>query len=185
MSPRKVPTSTSITMPSPCGSWRSITAWASARPIQKIPSSVIASPATEGRGWRRVSRNSSGSAATVASSTFAVGLPYSAAASSPASATKPARRTGWVRSYMRVELVHADPAEHQHAEREHGAALDHDEQRERDRRQRGEDPCGEVGAPGAHRPPKRRRRALNSASDCSSAVRVKSGHSSSRKTSSE
>ena len=57
-------------MPSPWGSRRSITAWAKARPIQKMPSSVTAIPPTLGRRWASVRANSTGREATAASSTW-------------------------------------------------------------------------------------------------------------------
>ncbi len=85
----------------------------------------------------------------------------------------------------RVQLVHAHAPEREQADREHEAALDVDEQCERDGRKRDDRSRAQVRAFAAHRPPKRRRRSENSASDCSSASRVKSGHSSSRNTSSE
>ena len=44
VSPRKVATSTSIIRPSPCGSSRRNTAWASGRPIHAIPKIVAAIP---------------------------------------------------------------------------------------------------------------------------------------------
>ncbi len=68
----------------------------------------------------------------------------------------------------RVELVHADATDDEHARGEDRPALDHEEQRDRDRRQRREHPRGRLralvaplmaaGARRAHRPPKRRRR---------------------------
>ena len=126
-----------------------------------------------------------------------------------------------------VELVQADPPEHDQPDREDEAPFDHQEQGHRDRRDRGEHPGAEirpplppttgpplpapappsgsglplpaVSRPGRssrgsgsgghqrrpHRPPNRRCRSAYSASDSSSASRVKSGHSSSRNTSSE
>ena len=110
------------------------------------------------------------------------------------------------------QLVHAHSPEHEQPHREHGSPLDDEEQRHRDRRHRGDQPRAQVralagGGPataaragaapagptgaraGSHRPayrlPKRRRRREYSASDCSRASREKSGHSSSRNTSSE
>ena len=46
----------------------------------------------------------------------------------------------------RVQLVHADDAEHEQADREDQAPFDHEEQRERDRPRRGEQPPVQIGA---------------------------------------
>src|ERR1700722_14073296 len=64
-----------------------------------MPSSVTAIPPTLGRGCSSVNPNTSGSAMTSASRTWNWS-PYSAAAVSPATAMKPARRTGCARPNM-------------------------------------------------------------------------------------
>ena len=67
VSVRKVPTSTSMTSAPPCtGSSRNSTAWVKGRPIQAIPSTVIAiERVTPSRGPRtRANANMSGNVAT-------------------------------------------------------------------------------------------------------------------------
>src|SRR3954468_14625479 len=84
----------------------------------------------------------------------------------------------------RQQLVHADEPEEPDPGGEPPAAGHDDRDRERDRGHAEDDPRPEVRA--AHqRPPKRRRRSPYSASAASNAARSKSGHSSSRNTSSE
>ena len=106
-----------------------------------------------------------------------------------------------------VELGQAHDSDRCSTEREDQPALGDDEDREDDRRDRRQDAPAQIRAavapstpprpagarrwapaaprPRHQRPPNRRRRASNSASDSAKASRVKSGHSSSRNTSSE
>ena len=100
MSPMNVPTSTSMTIPSPWGRSRSSTACAKASPIQARPSIVTATPgAPAWRGCSRQSTKTHGTQATKAPSTVAWS-PRWAATSSAIAPVNPARRDGFVKAYI-------------------------------------------------------------------------------------
>ena len=170
MSPRNVPTSTSITIASPWGSSRSSTACASAKADPVDAEQRRRRSRTVGRLLAREQpRSTTGSAPRRPRAAPGTGRPSCAATSSPPAPRKPARRTGSPRAQHPVQLVQADqPERDQPSVEGQPAAVDDEERGDRDRRDRDEDPRAQVRARrrGLAAPARSRRAAALAAAPC-------------------